>query len=307
MKKLTFTAIGALAVALAVPALAATVGMGKGPHGYHHGGMFQKADANGDGAITLEEAKAQSADIFAKLDLDGNGSLTHEEMIEARQKMRVERRKEMAGKRFERMDLNGDGSVTREEMEEAAEKRMKRPGDRDYGKSRHGDGYGHHGKYGKGGDGPRFGRADTDKDGKVSLAEFNAGGEKMFKRFDRDGDGKIELKSDRPFMKRLADADTNEDGVITQDEAGAFGAERFKAMDADGDGYLSREERKAAWSKGREDRREARFKMLDADGNGSVTLAEFQARAEKMFGYMDRNDDGKVEPGEGRRGFGKRG
>jgi Ca2+-binding EF-hand superfamily protein len=307
MKKLTFTAIGALTVALAVPALAATTGMGKGPQGYHHGGMFQKADANGDGAVTLDEAKAQSADMFAKLDLDGTGSLTREEMTEARQKMRVERRKEMAGKRFERMDLNDDGSVTREEMEEAAEKRMKRSGDRDYDKSRRGDGYGHHGKYGKRGDWQRFGRADTDKDGKVSLAEFNAGGEKMFKRFDRDGDGKIELKKDSPFMSRLAAADTNKDGVITKDEAGAFAAERFKAMDSDGDGSLSKAERKAAWSERREERRGAHFKMLDADGNGSVTLAEFQARTEKMFGYMDRNDDGKVERGEGRRGFGKRG
>ena len=307
MKKLTFTAIGALTLALAVPALAATTGMGKGPHGYHHGGMFQKADTNGDGAITLEEAKAKSADMFAKLDLDGNGSLTQEEMSEAGQKMRAERRKEMAGKRFERLDLNDDGSVTREEMEEAAEKRMKRSGDRDFGKYHRGGDYGHHGKHGKRGDGPRFGRADTDKDGKVSLAEFNAGGEKMFKRFDRDDDGKIELKSDRPFMKRLAKADTNEDGVITKEEAGAFGTERFKALDGDGDGYLSREERKAAWSKGREGRREAHFKMLDADGNGSVSLAEFQARTEKMFGYMDRNDDGKVERGEGRHGFGKRG
>lgn len=307
MKKFTYTAIGALTVALAVPALAATVGMGKGSHGYHHGAMFQKADTNGDGAVTLDEAKAQSAEIFAKLDLDGNGSLTHEEMKEAHQKMRVEWRKEMAGKRFERMDIDDDGSVTREEMEEAAEKRMQRSGDRDWGKSRRGDGYGHHGKYGKRGDGPRFGRADTDKDGKVSLDEFNAGGEKMFKRFDRDGDGKIELKGDRPFMKRLADADTNGDDVITQDEADAFGAERFKAMDGDGDGYLSKAERKAAWSERREERRGAHFKMLDADGNGSVTLAEFQARAEKMFGYMDRNGDGKVERGEAHHGFGRRG
>ena len=301
MKKVTLTAIGALAVALAAPALAST----GGANGYHHGGMFQKADTNGDGAVTLDEVKAQSADIFAKLDLNGDGYLTQQEMTEARQKMRGERRKEMADKRFERMDLNKDGSVTREEMEEAAEKRMKRFGDRDFGKSKRGEGYGHHGKHGYG---SMFGRADADRDGKVSLAEFDARGEKMFKRFDRDGNGKIELKGDRPFMKRLAAADTNKDGVITQDEAKAYGEARFKAMDTDKDGFLSRAERKAAWTKGREDRREARFKMLDADGNGKVTLAEFQLHSEKLFGMMDKNGDGKVERGEGRSfGHGKRG
>ena len=301
MKKLTFTAIGALAVALAVPALAS-----KGaPDGFHHrGALFQKVDKNGDGAITLDEAKAGSAELFARLDLNGDGSLTQEEMSEARQKMRGERRKEMADKRFDRMDLNKDGSVTREEMEEAAEKRAERSGKRDFGKYRHGEGYGHHGKRG---DGSRFGRADADKDGKVSLAEFDARGEKMFKRFDRDGDGKVEIKGDRPFMSRLAEADTNKDGAITETEAKAFGEARFKEMDSDHDGYLSKAERKAAWSKGREEHREARFNSLDADGNGKVTLAEFQAHSEKLFEKMDRNGDGKIERGEGRHGFSKRG
>lgn len=38
----------------------------------------------------------------------------------------------------------------------------------------------------------RFGVLDTDKDGNLSLAEFNASGERMFDRLDSNGDGVVD-------------------------------------------------------------------------------------------------------------------
>jgi Ca2+-binding EF-hand superfamily protein len=40
--------------------------------------------------------------------------------------------------------------------------------------------------------GEMFDRMDTDHDGKVTKAEFQAAGEKMFQRMDKNGDGIIE-------------------------------------------------------------------------------------------------------------------
>ncbi|PNU06653.1 EF-hand domain-containing protein [Novosphingobium guangzhouense] len=38
----------------------------------------------------------------------------------------------------------------------------------------------------------RFGVLDTDKDGNLSLAEFNASGDRMFKKLDSNGDGVVD-------------------------------------------------------------------------------------------------------------------
>lgn len=38
--------------------------------------------------------------------------------------------------------------------------------------------------------------------------------------------------------------------------------------------------------------------MLDTDGDGSLSLAEFQSMHERMFTYMDKNKDGKLEASE---------
>ena len=38
--------------------------------------------------------------------------------------------------------------------------------------------------------------------------------------------------------------------------------------------------------------------MLDTDGDGSLSLEEFQSMHERMFTYMDKNKDGKLEASE---------
>lgn len=69
MSKILAT-LAAAGFLLATPAIAATA-------------SFESADANGDGAVTMDEAKTvmpeMTADEFAKADADANGALSAEE------------------------------------------------------------------------------------------------------------------------------------------------------------------------------------------------------------------------------------
>ena len=85
----------------------------------------------------------------------------------------------------------------------------------------------------------RLMRADTDHDGRISLAEF------MAARQNRAGGG---YGSDPAAQfKKL---DTNNDGYVTPAEIDAVSAERFARMDADHDGVLTPQERAAARGRG---------------------------------------------------------
>jgi len=129
----------------------------------------------------------------------------------------------------------------------------------------------------------RFEQVDTNKDGKVSLAELTAS---------REG--------------WLAQVDTNKDGVATQAEIDASMAvhrqertqKMFERDDANKDGRLTREETRlpSAW-----------FERADANKDGALTLAELNdggknAHGEKKAGHgagkakrFDQNGDGKVD------------
>lgn len=157
-----------------------------GPHGRH----VMSHDANGDGAVTRAELDAARAAEFARLDADRDGALTREEMRASRH---GERGREGRGR-----DANNDGSLTREEFlarpnamfdsldtnddgllssAEMAERR---------GRHERGErGHGAHHRHG----GP--GHLDGDRDGRISQAEFSAGGAVMFERLDADHDGRI--------------------------------------------------------------------------------------------------------------------
>jgi hypothetical protein len=71
--------------------------------------------------------------------------------------------------------------------------------------------------------------ADTDGDGKISLAEWTAFQEK------RNAEGNP--------AKSFARIDTNKDGFIDKSELDAFLAKRFAKLDKNGDGVLSADER----------------------------------------------------------------
>jgi Ca2+-binding EF-hand superfamily protein len=177
-----------LMLAAGVPVFA---DMGQGP----------KADANKDGAIDRAEFDTQRAAQFKAMDTNGDGVLTAEEMKAFHEQRRADMRDNMTGKfvtridtsgdgkisaaewqanslqKFVKLDGNGDGAVTADEFQNM----HKRPDDNSggaTGKQR--------GDFKNG-----LARLDTDKDGKVSAAEWNAQGDKMFARMDDNKDGQI--------------------------------------------------------------------------------------------------------------------
>lgn len=68
-----------------------------GRHGHHrgmgmHGGMFERADANGDGKVTLAEATGKALERFDAADTNKDGTVTPEERRAGWQKWKEERR-----------------------------------------------------------------------------------------------------------------------------------------------------------------------------------------------------------------------
>ena len=70
--------IGLTLAFLTTPALAQDA-----PPPLRGGGMMMRADANGDGTISRDEAIAQATDRFDRLDLDHDGKLTRDELGKA--------------------------------------------------------------------------------------------------------------------------------------------------------------------------------------------------------------------------------
>jgi len=98
-RTIILAATAALGVGLAGAAVSA-----KGAAG---GKMFQKLDADGNGTVNLEEARAGQNRWFARLDANGDGTISREEF------------QATADKRFARYDLDGNGEVTADEMAQA--------------------------------------------------------------------------------------------------------------------------------------------------------------------------------------------
>ena len=125
-----------------------------------------------------------------------------------------------------------------------------------------GGGQGGGGQGGRGGG--MFARYDADHDGKVSLAEYEAGRMMQFKRMDADNNGALSFAEIdaasaaaaqrggpmADMMKARNDAlkaaDTNGDQSISADEFKAYADAEFKKMDANNDGVLTEDEMRAA-------------------------------------------------------------
>lgn len=121
---------------------------------------------------------------------------------------------------------------------------------------------------GRGGPLGMLGRYDSDGDGKISLAEYEAGRMQMFTRMDADGNGSVSF----------AEIDAAEQAMEQrmQGMGGGRGGDRMKARfdemktaDANGDQSISTDEFKAA--------SDAEFKTLDTNGDGFIDADEAAA------------------------------
>jgi len=110
-------------------------------------------------------------------------------------------------------------------------------------------------------------RYDTNKDGVVDRAEWNAGQEARFRQRDTDRDGKL---SPEEFLGKLP-----------------AGAQAAVADDP------------------RAKRRSAFFQRVDTDKDGFVSKAEFMAQADRNFARCDADKDGKISREECRAALGK--
>ncbi|NNC59144.1 MAG: hypothetical protein HKO05_04030 [Erythrobacter sp.] len=132
---------------------------------------FAKMDANGDGVLNTADREARLAERFARMDADSNGAITQAEFMaaaEARGEMRKERREARAEKR------GGD--------------RMMRRGGRG---GRHGHGM------------MMMKKADTNQDGQITKAEFQAAALARFDKADADGNGTLTAEERRAAHKAM--------------------------------------------------------------------------------------------------------
>ena len=187
MKKLVLAGTAVLAAFVAIPSLAQPGGQGRDRPAPPRTraqieaavqARFARADANHDGFITREEVRAR---------------------VEAARADREGRRDERRGQMFDRLDANHDGSISRAEFDA-------RPAFRGEGRGRR---LAH-----RGGMMARFGarafeRMDSDRDGRVALAEAERAALERFDRVDSDRDGTISAQERQAareaFRERMQD------------------------------------------------------------------------------------------------------
>lgn len=158
-----------------------------------------------------------------------------------------------------------------------------------------------------------FSAADSDNDGVITRAEFDAGRDAMFARMDANNDGQTTREEGHDAMRARfegahaergdrpdrGDADANHDGSISRDEFLSGPASRFQELDKNSDGQLSQDERPERHSgHHRGGDRHGLMGEVDSNNDGSVTRAEFVAAGDQMFQRLDANHDGQVTQAE---------
>jgi Ca2+-binding EF-hand superfamily protein len=146
---------------------------------------------------------------------------------------------------FTELDTNKDGFVTADELKAFGDK-MHAEWAQKHGDQADNKPGGKHGNFSE----RILKRVDADHDGKISKAEFDAEGAKLFAKLDENGDGKI-AQNEMP-----------------QRHWARFGGKMFDRMDADGDGKVTKSEFQAAGEK--------MFQRMDKNGDGTVEKSEMQ-------------------------------
>lgn len=161
---------------------------------------------------TRAELQAKIAEHFRQADTNGDGVITAAERDAAREAMKAkwqERRAERKEQRFAELDTDRNGSLSKAEFlapragrDDAKDGREGRGPGKWSHSGHHGGGFGRMGM-GMGG-GQWFERADANKDGKLTLAEAQAGPLATFDKVDANKDGVIspeEHKAARDAMR----------------------------------------------------------------------------------------------------------
>lgn len=157
---------------------------------------FAKADANGDGYVTADEARARAGAAREQM---------RERFAERREQF-AERRAERRAGLFDRLDTDKNGSISRAEFDAHAAARDQRRAAR--GGEMRGRGHGrmmraHRMGMMAGFGAAMFERMDGDKDGRVSLAEATARALSMFDRADANRDGTVTVEERRAARQRF--------------------------------------------------------------------------------------------------------
>lgn len=214
---------------------------------------------------------------FRALDKNGDGMLEKDELAAAQAKSIEQRLTNVRARmdtEFTRLDTNHDGQLSRAEFLAAAPTAPTTAPDVSRG----------------------FAEFDKSKDGKVTLAEYQA---QMLARFDA---------MDKQHKGSITDAGG---AVVTRADFTSKLPAMFKAIDTANRGYFTQADLAAADVKIRDQRVAAarqrfdgEFTKLDTDKNGQLSRNEFMAAAPTMpaklpdgseiLAQLDKNHDGKV-------------
>jgi Ca2+-binding EF-hand superfamily protein len=209
-----FTNLAIGACVLSLVSLAAVAGGAKGK-----GKFMEYFDANQDGVVTMSELNEASKQRYTKMDADGNGAVTLDEF----QAYLGDRKAQWREQRFTEMDSNGDNQISQQEYiqykQQRAEQRYQQmDADNDgvvskeeylnrkrghYGKKHdreHGGKHAHH----HGGD-RFFSRLDSNNDAQLTLEESLAAWTKWFKRIDANGDQVVTAEEVQAFRDSMRD------------------------------------------------------------------------------------------------------
>jgi len=123
-----------------------------------------------------------------------------------------------------------------------------------------------------------FALMDSDGDGNITLQEFQAAHERIFKAMNAKKDGRLTLDEVRTFREGgRRSASVIAAGPQQEQRGGTMGP----GMD------------RGSMGLGRANTRMV-FALMDSDGDGNISLQEFQAAHERLFKAMDANKDGRL-------------
>lgn len=244
-----------------------------GGHGENVMAFIAQHDLDDDGRITWQEFERFREARFIETDENGDRLIDIEEYVQEfddRYRISLENAREahlqQTRQRFGALDRDGDGAVSRAEFDASSERIW----------GRHQQQGAETGKKEQAAP-PQPRRRDllsmptthtpqgflalfdTDGDGKVSRAEFDAVRAAHFSAADEDGDGRLSLDE---YLAEYEDR-----------------LDRRMATLLDGSDRQTR----------------VRFGALDVNKDGRVSWVEYQASGKRLFNRADRNDDGVVD------------